>query len=55
MAKPTLKKIALYSLGAFSGALLTLSIQSYANEQKEVLPVQSIRTMAEVYGQIKAN
>lgn len=55
MAKHTLKKIALYSLGAFSGALLTLSIQSYANNQKEALPVQSIRTMAEVYGQIKAN
>ncbi|MCP2040420.1 carboxyl-terminal processing protease [Neisseria sp. HSC-16F19] len=56
MAKATLKKIALYTAGAFSGALLTLSIQSYANEQsKEVLPVQSIRTLAEVYGQIKAN
>lgn len=55
MAKTTLKKIALYTLGAFSGALLTLSIQSHANEQKEALPVQSIRTMAEVYGQIKAN
>lgn len=56
MAKTAFKKIALYSLGAFSGALLTLSIQSYANEQQqEALPVQSIRTMAEVYGQIKAN
>ena len=55
MAKPTIKKIAIYTLGALSGALLTLSVQSYANGQKEVLPVQSLRTMAEVYGQIKAN
>lgn len=55
-ATTTLKKIALYTTGAFSGALLTLGIQSYANEPKsEVLPVQSIRTLAEVYGQIKAN
>lgn len=55
MAHPTLKKAALYTLGAFSGVLLTLSIQGYANGQKETLPVQSLRTMAEVYGQIKAN
>ncbi|WP_257012147.1 S41 family peptidase, partial [Snodgrassella alvi] len=55
MAKSRLKKAALYTLGAFSGVILTLSIQSYANEKSEALPVQSLHTMAEVYGQIKAN
>lgn len=54
-----LKKIALYTLGAVSGVALSLSVQSFAAEKdkkdNEVLPVQSIRTMAEVYGQIKAN
>ncbi|WP_037588339.1 S41 family peptidase [Stenoxybacter acetivorans] len=55
MKKFSVKKIAIYGVGALSGALLTLSVQSYANEQKEALPVQSIRTMAEIYGQIKAN
>ncbi|KLT72538.1 peptidase S41 [Neisseria arctica] len=58
MGKSTLKKAALYTFGAFSGVILSLSIQSYAanaDKNKEALPVQSIRTMAEVYGQIKAN
>ena len=58
MATSTLKKVALYTFGAFSGAILCLSIQSFAAEKdqgKESLPVQSIRTLAEVYGQIKAN
>ncbi len=57
MSNSTLKKIALYTLGAFSGVALSLSVQSYAAGEKknEALPVQSIRTMAEVYGQIKAN
>ena len=58
MAKSTLKKVALYTLGAFSGVILSLSVQSLAADKdktNEALPVQSIRTMAEVYGQIKAN
>lgn len=56
MANSSLKKMALYTLGAFSGVILTLSLQGYANNTKsEALPVQSLRTMAEVYGQIKAN
>lgn len=57
MANSTLKKVALYTLGAFSGVALSLSVQSYAAEKssQNPLPVQSIRTMAEVYGQIKAN
>lgn len=59
MSKSTLKKVALYTLGAVSGAALSLSVQSVAANQnskkEESLPVQSIRNMAEVYGQIKAN
>lgn len=58
MFKSTLKKAALYTLGAFSGVALTVSVQSLASDKDkpdESLPVQSIRTMAEVYGQIKAN
>lgn len=57
--KSTLKKVAIYTLGAFSGVALSLSVQSFAAEKdkkdNEALPVQTIRTMAEVYGQIKAN
>ena len=55
MAKSTLKKVALYTLGAFSGVILSLSVQGYAAEKdkdNQALPVQSIRTLAEVYGQI---
>ena len=58
MAKSTLKKVALYTLGAFSGVILSLSVQGYAvskDQNDQALPVQSIRTLAEVYGQIKAN
>lgn len=58
MSKSTLKKVALYTLGAFSGVALSLSVQSIAAEKSakdESLPVKSIRTLAEVYGQIKAN
>lgn len=58
MSKSTLKKIALYTMGAISGVALSVSVQSLAadkDKKDEGLPVQSIRTMAEVYGQIKAN
>ena len=56
MPKQTWKKIALYTFGALSGAALSISVQSFAAGQKdENLPIQSLKTMAEVYGQIKAN
>lgn len=58
MANSTLKKVALYTLGALTGVAFSISVQSVAAEKttgKDALPVQSIRTMAEVYGQIKAN
>ncbi|MDO4997264.1 MAG: S41 family peptidase [Neisseria sp.] len=53
----TLKKIALYTAGAISGVAISLSVQSVASESQksDALPVQSLRTLAEVYGQIKAN
>ena len=57
MSNNTFKKIALYTLGAFTGVAVSLSVQSFAdsNSSKQALPVDSLRTMAEVYGQIKAN
>ncbi|WP_373742085.1 S41 family peptidase [Neisseria sp.] len=56
MSKPTLQKVAVYTLGALTGVALSLSVQTIAADKKDdALPVQSIRTMAEVYGQIKAN
>ena len=56
MPRQTRKKIALYTFGALSGAALSISVQSFAAGQKdENLPIQSLKTMAEVYGQIKAN
>ncbi|MDO4432999.1 MAG: S41 family peptidase [Alysiella sp.] len=66
MSQHTWKKIALYTAGAISGVALSISIQSLAADDKknetsqsvqqsEALPIQSLRTMAEVYSQIKAN
>ena len=56
MSNNTFKKIALYTLGAFTGVAVSLSVQSFAdsNSSKQALPEDSLRTMAEVYGQIKA-
>ena len=59
MAQQTWKKIALYTMGALTGAVLTVSAQSIAAdkaaEKKEGLPISSLRNMAEVYSQVKAN
>ncbi|SSY80693.1 S41 family peptidase [Alysiella crassa] len=57
MSKPMLKKISLYTLGAISGIALSVSVQAFAADsaKKDNLPIQSLRTMAEVYGQVKAN
>ena len=53
----TWKKIALYTCGAISGVALSIGAQSFAADKKtdDNLPIQSLKTMAEVYGQIKAN
>ena len=60
MKSPIWKTIALYTLGAFSGVAISIGAQSFAANPKntatnESLPIESLRTMAEVYGQIKAN
>ncbi len=58
MSKPIFKKISLYTLGAISGIALSVSVQSLAADKstkQDNLPIQSLRTMAEVYGQVKAN
>lgn len=55
MAYPTIKKIALYCTGAFTGVALSVSIQSFANQESNALPVKDLRTFAEVYGRIKSD
>ena len=59
MGNSTLKKAAIYTLGAFSGAILAIGIQGLAaekdNKKQEAIPVKSLQTMVEVYSQIKAN
>ena len=56
MSKNTWKKITIYTLGAISGVALSIASQSLAaNKDENSLPIQSLRTMAEVYSQIKAN
>lgn len=54
-AYPTIKKIALYCTGAFTGIALSVSIQSFANQESNSLPVKDLRTFAEVYGRIKSD
>lgn len=57
--KTTVQKVSLYTLGAISGIALSVSLQTYAANKsaakQDNLPIQSLRTMAEVYGQVKAN
>lgn len=59
MSNPTWKKITIYTLGAITGVALSIAAQSIASEKESRtnnnLPIQSLRTMAEVYAQIKAN
>ncbi|MBQ9600765.1 MAG: PDZ domain-containing protein [Neisseriaceae bacterium] len=58
MNNHTLKKVAIYTAGAITGVALSVSLQSFAKDNKigsEALPIDSLRTMAEVYSQIKAN
>ena len=58
MNNHTLKKIAIYTAGAITGVALSVSLQSFAKGNKigsEALPIDSLRTMAEVYSKIKAN
>lgn len=57
-----MEKISLYVAGALSGIALSVGVQSFAadktattNNKDNGLPIQSLRNMAEVYSQIKAN
>lgn len=55
--KTALKKLTIYTFGALTGFALSLGVQALAqdNRDQQALPVDSLRTVAEVYGQIKAH
>ncbi|TDR81577.1 S41 family peptidase [Paludibacterium purpuratum] len=55
MSSQRLKKIALICAGALAGGALTLSIQAYAEKDASLsaLPLNELRTFAEVFGRIK--
>ena len=54
MKKFSLSKIALVTAGAFAGAMLTVSLQAVADKsQPSPLPLNELRTFAEVFGRIK--
>ncbi|WP_434777391.1 S41 family peptidase [Neisseria sp. Ec49-e6-T10] len=54
--KPSmLKKISVYCTGALTGVVLSVSVQSFANNEQNSLPVSELRTFAEVYGKIKSD
>ena len=53
--KSSFKKLSLCVLCALGGAMSAISLQSFADNQKDALPVQEVRNFVEVYGQIKAN
>lgn len=55
MKKTSLKKIVVYLAGTLTGGALAIGAQSFADSGNNALPVQDIRTFAEVYGQIKAS
>ena len=53
--KNIMKKITLCVTCTLLGAISAISMQSFADSGKDSLPVQDLRTLAEVYAQIKAN
>ena len=53
--KNIMKKITLCVTCTLFGAISAISMQSFADSGKDSLPVQDLRTLAEVYAQIKAN
>ena len=56
MKKPsTLTRISLYCAGALTGIALSVSVQSFANNEQDSLPVKDLRTFAEVYGRIQSD
>ncbi|WP_293761299.1 S41 family peptidase [uncultured Aquitalea sp.] len=53
MTSQRMKKLAWLCAGAFAGAALTLSVQAFADKEPTVLPLNELRTFAEVFGRIK--
>lgn len=54
MSTPRLRKIALLTTGALIGGALTISIQAFADKNSSsILPLEELRTFAEVFGRIK--
>ncbi|WP_174875486.1 S41 family peptidase [Vogesella oryzae] len=48
-----IRKLTLLTTGALLGGALTLSIQAFADKGDSVLPLNELRTFAEVFGRIK--
>jgi len=53
MTSQRMKKIAWLGAGALAGGALTLSLQSFADNAPTTLPLNELRTFAEVFGRIK--
>ncbi|MDC7708779.1 S41 family peptidase [Vogesella indigofera] len=53
MSSPRLRKLALLTTGALVGGALTISIQAFADKNNGILPLNELRTFAEVFGRIK--
>ncbi|BEV73565.1 MULTISPECIES: S41 family peptidase [unclassified Paludibacterium] len=55
MSSHRLKKIALVGAGALAGGVLTLSLQAFAEKDNNLstLPLNELRTFAEVFGRVK--
>lgn len=53
MTSHRMKKIAWLAAGALAGGALTLSVQAFAGKEPTTLPLNELRTFAEVFGRIK--
>lgn len=54
MSHPRLRKLVLLTTGALMGGALTISIQAFADKgSSNILPLEELRTFAEVFGRIK--
>jgi carboxyl-terminal processing protease len=53
MTSHRMKKIAWLAAGALAGGALTLSVQAFAGKEPTALPLNELRTFAEVFGRIK--
>lgn len=53
MTSQRIKKMAWLGAGALAGGVLTLSLQAFADKEVATLPLNELRTFAEVFGRIK--